>query len=1277
MLVATISNRHLTKIYMETNISNHLGSDLDGVSVNKYGDGCHEQLRLYIKWNKGGDYPDLTIDPTNIVADSLTFRTRQRRHGGVLFRTITEAHLSQAFDTPQVQAWSSDVQAVCTGDCSFTYSDTDVPTVTSVTSADPSGLPLTIVGTNFNGANLQVLIGESFGIIDTSSETQLEVSCPECPAGDYIVNVLNNKGKDSDDVTHIVSEIISSVSATTVNAGDVITISGSSLSGESAMIGSSPCLVTSASPTAVECIVTGPSQTANLQVGSSNEISMTVTNNGPTCSIGDSYSPAFIGDIVVNCDSEVTNPQVFVSGFEDRDIIVDSDANDVTFKKSDALAVGTHDIIIVGDGSASTTQLTISYSVDSISNTSGGRLGSGLLTIGGVNLDGVAVKVGATECEAVSSTSTSHSCRVPAHSDAVVTMSAGTRSLDSGSFEPETVTIEVGSRVDFSWNLFMDDNSYPAIDLSVDSNSIMSANAEPSNTGTGHFVFMSEGTFTVSTGLYDGVNEITGTVTVTASSSDPEVAITVMMGDENVDLSAASHTNDGCGSGSSDPSLYKYSFDETFVYDSASVASDNVIISGYSTDIPAACLGDYYVSDSSCTLSESIAGMANCQLTSAGADELYIATVDNIVPQTSAVGTVTFTQEVSDISSELTITTLGGAKVIIDGANLKNAATVKFGDSQCVADQVEYQSGTGLVAFYPTSCSVEDTNINVFVNDVEYSTSLNVASTGLGDVTLVSAVGDVITFDVANLNLADGTYKAIAGSSVLNLVPLINSVCTDAVVVSGGASGVECTFSSTQMSGSDYYIGLEAVGYLVKLEDITMKPVIDSISVAEGSHGGQNEVIITGSGLEKSLGIEVKIGGVDICTDSCGADLQDDGVTIKFTMPASGVTGDVEANVAIILGTATSDATTYTYRDSLTPVATNVVRSGDQITFDVAGLNGADCTTVDVTVGGIDCPIVSCDTTMTCSLPDLVNGDHDVALNNPGAGASVTQPQVSIPFTVTSFSPTISGIIGGGALAIEGEGIDPASTVTVCGDDCVVNTVRSTPSRLICKLPAQVAGSCVIILSDPARRKRRSDTTVGSIIFDDSLTASITGVQSSNVKIRGGTAGGTTLTLTGTGFNSLAADNQVFIDNSECTVLTASANEITCTTSAHSGSGYFDIELDVNGVGLFTAPVQFRYVNAWSSPATWGCSTGTLAECAGAPVQGDLVEIGPGNDVLLDISTPVLAVLLIRGGSLTWDTEIDGIHLQAEYIIVVDGAFTLGTEAEPMINQVRDLLTVE
>lgn len=66
----------------------------------------------------------------------------------------------------------------------------------------------------------------------------------------------------------------------------------------------------------------------------------------------------------------------------------------------------------------------------------------------------------------------------------------------------------------------------------------------------------------------------------------------------------------------------------------------------------------------------------------------------------------------------------------------------------------------------------------------------------------------------------------------------------------------------------------------------------------------------------------------------------------------------------------------------------------------------------------------------------------------------------------------------------------------------------------------------------------------------------------------------------------------------------------------------------------------FSYINAWSSPATWGCSSGTFEDCATAPNQlRDLVEIPSDTEILLDVSTQYLSVLLIRG-ALIWDTEV-------------------------------------
>ena len=52
----------------------------------------------------------------------------------------------------------------------------------------------------------------------------------------------------------------------------------------------------------------------------------------------------------------------------------------------------------------------------------------------------------------------------------------------------------------------------------------------------------------------------------------------------------------------------------------------------------------------------------------------------------------------------------------------------------------------------------------------------------------------------------------------------------------------------------------------------------------------------------------------------------------------------------------------------------------------------------------------------------------------------------------------------------------------------------------------------------------------------------------------------------------------------------------------------------------------------------------------------------PSQVILLDESTPILAVLIVDGGRVIWD-RAHGIHLQSEYVIVTnDGSFEIGTE---------------
>lgn len=56
--------------------------------------------------------------------------------------------------------------------------------------------------------------------------------------------------------------------------------------------------------------------------------------------------------------------------------------------------------------------------------------------------------------------------------------------------------------------------------------------------------------------------------------------------------------------------------------------------------------------------------------------------------------------------------------------------------------------------------------------------------------------------------------------------------------------------------------------------------------------------------------------------------------------------------------------------------------------------------------------------------------------------------------------------------------------------------------------------------------------------------------------------------------------------------------------------------------------------------------------------------INPGQTMLLDMDTPVLSVLIIKGGTFLFDRK--DIHLQAEYILILNnGTFKIGTKEQP------------
>jgi len=113
--------------------------------------------------------------------------------------------------------------------------------------------------------------------------------------------------------------------------------------------------------------------------------------------------------------------------------------------------------------------------------------------------------------------------------------------------------------------------------------------------------------------------------------------------------------------------------------------------------------------------------------------------------------------------------------------------------------------------------------------------------------------------------------------------------------------------------------------------------------------------------------------------------------------------------------------------------------------------------------------------------------------------------------------------------------------------------------------------------------------------------------------------GGYLLTLNG---NYLSfATPTITIDGQICAVTTTSTTAITCNVSSRynlPSQNSFIVLVGSNNAVVYQ---EFSYVLRWSDIRTWGTDM--------PPVDGDLVFVPIGMNLLVDISTPLLKGILV------------------------------------------------
>ncbi len=287
--------------------------------------------------------------------------------------------------------------------------------------------------------------------------------------------------------------------------------------------------------------------------------------------------------------------------------------------------------------------------------------------------------------------------------------------------------------------------------------------------------------------------------------------------------------------------------------------------------------------------------------------------------------------------------------------------------------------------------------------------------------------------------------------------------------------------------------------------------------------------------------------------------------------------------------------------DSISP-STGPASGGTLVTLTGTGFQSG----VTVFFRGSDFAITATfvsSTQIQVATPAHVTGTWDVVVTNPGgASVTVTNGFVFHP-AVTSVSPTSGPPAGGTSVTINGAGFRGDSSVSFGGVNATSLSFLSS-SQLQAVTPAHAAGAVDVTVTNP-------DGTSGSLVNGFTYSGiSVTGVSPSS----GSTAGGTAITISGTGFESGAT---VTLGGVAATsVVFNSSTQIQAVSPAHA-AGSVSITVTNPGGASATLSSAFTYVAGLSvgavSPSSGPTTGGTVLTITGTGfVSGATVSFGIG-----------------------------------------------------------------
>jgi large repetitive protein len=388
-------------------------------------------------------------------------------------------------------------------------------------------------------------------------------------------------------------------------------------------------------------------------------------------------------------------------------------------------------------------------------------------------------------------------------------------------------------------------------------------------------------------------------------------------------------------------------------------------------------------------------------------------------------------------------------------------------------------------------------------------------------------------------------------------------------------------------------------------------PLVTSVTPSSGRAAGGNSVVIHGEALSSAS--QVLFGSTPatgLTDDSYGA--------VTVTAPAG--TGTVDVTVTTPGGTSSPSSTdlyTYVPLPTVTGVSPTTGSTGGFTTVRVTGTGFTGPLTVDF--GGQASHIVTVlsSTALTAVAPAVSAGTVGVTVTT-SAGTSVTTPADQFtyvaPPTVTGVTPANGPAAGGTTVTIAGTGFVTGATVRV-GSLPATGVVVDSATRITATTPA---GSGVADVTVTTPYGASPTSSADHFTYTPAPGPTVTQV----VPDSGPTAGGTSVTVTGTGFTGATA--VYFGTTPGLDVVVVSDTRIT-TTAPAATAGPVDVTVVTpSGASAPTSADRYTYV---APPTVTSLAPQVGAESGGTPVT--LTGTGFVAPVTVDFGTTAATTVVV------------------------------------------------